>query len=305
MDVATLHHRTIEAWADRVAAVGPEQWHLPTPCAQWSVRDLVNHVTGEDRWTRPLLEGRTIAEVGDRLDGDLLGDDPVAAALDAAKDAVSCVAERRGAHEQVHLSYGDEEPGEYLMQLAADHLVHAWDVAAATGGSTHLDPQLVADVGAWFGEREGLYRAAGLVGDRHPVTGDGQWDLLSAFGRPADWGPCHATLARFTAAFAAGDLDAVMALVTPDVVFESTDPAPDGVRHEGARAVRAVWQELFASTRDLSFTEEESFVAHDRALVRWRFGWADADGAEGHVRGVDVIRFRDGLVCEKLSYVKG
>jgi len=56
-------------------------------------------------------------------------------------------------------------------------------------------------------------------------------------------------------------------------------------------------------TPGMSFTEEESFVTGDCAVVRWRYDWGGPDS--GHVRGVDVIRFREGLVCEKLSYVKG
>ena len=48
-----------------------------TPCTEWDVRALVNHVLGEIRWAVPLFAGSTIAEVGDRFDGDLLGDDPV------------------------------------------------------------------------------------------------------------------------------------------------------------------------------------------------------------------------------------
>lgn len=106
---------------------------------------------------------------------------------------------------------------------------------------------------------------------------------------------------RFTEAFGAQDVDGIMALMTDDVVFEATGPAPDGERHEGAAAVRAVWEALFSETRSPRFETEEFFVGDDeRALVRWRFSW---DG--GHVRGVDVLRLRDGRVCEKLSYVKG
>ena len=71
-----------------------------------------------------------------------------------------------------------------------------------------------------------------------------------AFGRDAEWGPNHAALARFSAAFGSGDVDAIMALMTDDCVFEATGPAPDGVRHEGADAVRAVWDEVFGQTRD-------------------------------------------------------
>jgi len=114
-----------------------------------------------------------------------------------------------------------------------------------------------------------------------------------------------AALKEFSAAFGSGDVDAIMRLMTDDCVFEATGPAPDGVKHTGADAVRQVWVDLFTGTRDAQFTEEESFVAGDRGVLRWRFSWTEADGTAGHVRGVDVLAFRDGLVCEKLSYVKG
>ena len=305
MDLNTLYHRTVESWADRVNAVAADQWDQPTPCARWTVRDLVNHVVGEDLWTVPLMQGQTIEQVGDRLEGDLLGEDPISSAIEAAKQAVSVVAERLPRGNKVHLSYGDEDPAEYVRQLAADHLVHGWDLAAATGGDTRLDPHLVAAVAAWFAEREEMYRASGAIGPRASTTGEPQADLLAAFGRSADWGRNHATLTLFTNAFGAGDLDAVMALMTDDCVFESTSPGPDGGRYEGAAAVRGVWQELFDSTVTPTFEEEESFVRGDRAVARWCYRWAEADGSQGHVRGVDVIRFRDGLICEKLSYVKG
>jgi ketosteroid isomerase-like protein len=107
-------------------------------------------------------------------------------------------------------------------------------------------------------------------------------------------------IARFNAAFDARDVDAVMALMTEDCVFESTDPTPDGVRYEGAQAVRAAWELFFASTPTTTFTVEDAFGAGDRAVQCWRFDW----GA-GHVRGVDVFRVRYGRVAEKLSYVKG
>ncbi len=114
-----------------------------------------------------------------------------------------------------------------------------------------------------------------------------------------------AALTAFSAAFGSGDVDAIMALMTQDVVFEGTGPAPDGVRVEGAAAVRLVWEELFGQTRDALFTEEESVALEDRGVLRWRFSWTEPDGSPGHVRGVDVLWFRDGLVREKLSYVKG
>lgn len=112
-------------------------------------------------------------------------------------------------------------------------------------------------------------------------------------------------VARFGAAWEAWDLDAIMALMSDDAVFESTGPPPDGVRVEGAAAIRAEWTAMFAQTIDADFRFEESFVAGDRASARWVFSWTNDDGSGGHVRGTDVIRVRDGLVTEKFSYVKG
>lgn len=104
---------------------------------------------------------------------------------------------------------------------------------------------------------------------------------------------------RFQKAFDAQDVDAVMAAMTPDCVFEDTAP-PDGGRHCGADAVRAAWTALFGASPDGVFSTEEVIDAGDRVVVRWRYAWGD-----GHVRGVDVFRVQDGLVAEKLAYVKG
>jgi uncharacterized protein (TIGR03086 family) len=187
MDLNTMYQRTVESWADRVKAVGSDQWDKPTPCTDWNVRELVNHVVGEDLWTGPLMRGSTIEEVGDRFDGDLLGDQPTETALSAAEEATAAVAETLPSQGTVHLSYGEEQMDEYIHQLAADHLIHGWDLAAATGGDTQLDAELVAEVGAWFAEREEMYRSAGAVGERASSGGDPQSDLLAGFGRDAGW----------------------------------------------------------------------------------------------------------------------
>lgn len=305
MELMTLHRRAVEHWATRVAAVKKDEWDAPTPCAEWSVRELVNHVVGEELWTVPLLRGKTIEEVGSQFDGDVLGADPLGRARVAADEAVAVVDEIVPGGGHVRLSYGEEDMGEYVRQLCADHLIHGWDLAAATGGDTSMDPELVAEVGVWFAEREAMYRNAGVVGPRPAGAGDPQSDLLAGFGRTSGWGPNHVALASFSAAFASGDVDRIMERMTDDCVFESTGLAPDGQRHEGKTAVRAVWERLFRDTKDPKFTDEESFMSGDRACVRWRFTWTNDDGSEGHVRGVDVIRLRDGLVSEKLSYVKG
>jgi ketosteroid isomerase-like protein len=103
----------------------------------------------------------------------------------------------------------------------------------------------------------------------------------------------------FGAAWADHDLDAALAMVTNDCVFESTAPAPDGTRCVGIEAIRALWGPIF-DDRSSRFDVEEVFEAGDRVVQRWRYSFQG-----GHVRGVDVFRVRDGKVAEKLSYVKG
>ena len=301
MELMDLHRRTVEQWAARVAAVKDDQWRDPTPCVQWSVRDLVNHVVGEELWTVPLLRGATIDDVGGELDGDVLGPDPLATAQ-AAGRAVGVVDELVTRGGRVHLSYREEDMGECVRQLCADHLIHGWDLAAATGGDISMDPELV---GAWFVGREEMYRSGGAIGPRASGAGDPQSELLAGSGRTSPWDPNHAALARFSAAFGSGDVDAIMAPMTDDCVFESTGPTPDGHRYEGQPAGRAVWETLFGEARDPEFTDEDTFLAGDRACVRWLFTWTNADGSPGHVRGVDVIRMRDGLVAEEARLRQG
>jgi ketosteroid isomerase-like protein len=114
-----------------------------------------------------------------------------------------------------------------------------------------------------------------------------------------------AAITQFSAALNQHDVPAVMALMTDDCVFDNTYPAPDGERFEGQAAVRAFWEAFFRSSPDAVFEAEETFVHADRAVVRWRFAWTNADGRPEHMRGVDVLRVRDGKVAEKLAYVKG
>lgn len=111
-----------------------------------------------------------------------------------------------------------------------------------------------------------------------------------------------AVVERFLDAFGRGEIDAVMAVMSDNCVFESTTP-PDGQRHRGQEEVRRCWEDLFG-TPGAQFATEEVLSFDDRAVVRWRYSWAGADGG-GHVRGVDLFTVRDGLVVEKLSYVKG
>lgn len=120
----------------------------------------------------------------------------------------------------------------------------------------------------------------------------------------SDTNTTMATVDTFNEAFNRHDVDAVMAAMTDDCVFESTSP-PDGERHVGQAAVRAFWEAFFRSTPTARFDAEDLIATGDRCVVQWRFTWKNDDGTDGWVRGVDVIRVRDSKVAEKFAYVKG
>lgn len=110
---------------------------------------------------------------------------------------------------------------------------------------------------------------------------------------------------RFNQALNARDVDAMMALLTEDCVFENTAPAPDGVRYQGREAVRGFWLEFFRTSREPRIEIEELVAAGERCIMRWIYHWVDEQGCPGHVRGVDLYTIQDGRIAEKLSYVKG
>ena len=186
-DVRKLYHRAMDAFGDHVHAVRDDQWTAPTPCTDWDVRALVNHVVGENRWAVPLFAGGTVEEVGDRFDGDLLGGDPVAAWDDSAAAAIAAVDDPGAMDRTVHLSFGDFPGREYAMQLLADLLVHGWDLARGIGADQGMDPELVEVCRGWFGGVADAYRSAGAVAARPPVPpdADARTQLLADFGRSA------------------------------------------------------------------------------------------------------------------------
>jgi ketosteroid isomerase-like protein len=100
------------------------------------------------------------------------------------------------------------------------------------------------------------------------------------------------------------DVDAMMATLTEDVVWENTTP-PDGERYAGQAAVRQAVEAFLGGAQEVAFETEELLALGDRAILRWVYRWVDRDGKSGHVRGLDVIRVRDGKVAEMLAYVKG
>lgn len=187
MNAAELLAAAAGEFDRRVQLVGDDQWSNATPSGEWDVRTLVNHIVREDLWAPPLFGGSTIREVGDRFEGDCLGDDPKASWIKAKDQAIAAAAADGALERIVHLSFGDMPGREYAMQLFADHLIHGWDLARGIGADDHLDTDLVSACKTWFEPIEELYRGGGATGARPeiPEGADEQTVLLAMFGRRA------------------------------------------------------------------------------------------------------------------------
>jgi len=154
VDLLDAHGQALRAFDKAVHAIGTD-WERATPCTEWTVRDLVNHMAGEQLWAPPLLAGATLDDVGDEFDGDVLGDDPVStweSAVEAARDAFlgEGVLLRT-----VHTSSGLISATDYGWQMTIDAAVHSWDLAIALGAP---NPIKEARRGAPVGRRMAGHR---------------------------------------------------------------------------------------------------------------------------------------------------
>ncbi|MGK2929614.1 MAG: TIGR03086 family metal-binding protein [Acidimicrobiales bacterium] len=179
-----LFVESIGRFADRVDDIADDDWGNQTPCAEWGVRVLVNHVCNEQLWAPHLVAGETLDQVGDRYDGDVLGDDPKAAFRRAVEGSIAAFA---GADLDgiVHLSFGDVPCRVYLEQMLTDAEVHGWDLAEGLGEPTELEPETASFLLPTMEAQADLIRSSGMFGDSVPVDDDADdaTKLLALLGR--------------------------------------------------------------------------------------------------------------------------
>lgn len=112
----------------------------------------------------------------------------------------------------------------------------------------------------------------------------------------------EAILHRFNEVFLKHDPAALDDLVAEDCIIENTQPAPDGSLHQGKQACIALWTRI-AAMQDAHFEPESITARGDRGEIRWRLVWGQEPGES--VRGVNLMRVRDGRIVEACGYVKG
>jgi uncharacterized protein (TIGR03086 family) len=187
MDLLDAHGHAMDVFDRAVHKVGISDWDSPSPCTEWTVKDLVNHVVGEQLWVPELLAGKTIAEVGDKYGGDILNDDPIGTWETASAAARAAWLEPGVLDREVHLSFGDTDAREYGWQMTVDLAVHGWDLATALGSEPGMGDELATALLAFVEPQVEAWQGSSMFADPVPVAEDAdpQTRLVAMLGRRA------------------------------------------------------------------------------------------------------------------------
>lgn len=141
MDPKELFRQAVKQASGCIKHVHEDQLANSTPCAEWDLRQLINHMVYELLWVPDLLHGKTVSEVGGKYDGDVLGDNIQASWQAAVKEAELAI-DSTDLEIVVHLSYADVPAEKYIKEMAMDMCIHGWDVAQSTNCNLLIDEQL-------------------------------------------------------------------------------------------------------------------------------------------------------------------
>ena len=112
-------------------------------------------------------------------------------------------------------------------------------------------------------------------------------------------------LGAFAEAFNRHDVEAILAAMTEDCVFEaSAGPDVCGRRYQGKKEVGKAFAEVFETFPDARWLGARHFFVGDRGLSEWTFSGTRADATRVEVTGCDIFTFRDGKIAVKNSYRK-
>jgi uncharacterized protein (TIGR03086 family) len=175
MDLVDRYEEAAAGFTDRLDAVADDQWSKPTPCTDWDVRQLVDHVITIQR------------QIPDSLDVpvDDDGTDPKAL-WNAVRDAALTALRQPNVMERTITGIRGEMPVEMaLLPRLSDLHVHTWDLARATGGDERLSPEIAAIVLTRLKPNDEALRQSGSFGPKldPPPGADAQVELLCFVGR--------------------------------------------------------------------------------------------------------------------------
>ena len=137
---ASSHVKTV------LAGVKQEQLNAPTPCSEWEVKELINHLISGAENAQAALTGHPeqiylgTSESSYASEGNITR---LSAGYDLRVSEAMQAAASPGAMEfTVPGPAGEMTSGQFLAATFMDQLIHTWDLAKATGQDTRLDPEL-------------------------------------------------------------------------------------------------------------------------------------------------------------------
>ncbi len=179
--------RALRSVGHLISGIQQEQWSPPTPCTDWTVRELVAHLVGMNLVFAALLSDQASPE----RSPDRLEDDPAGAYLDSAA-VLQAAFDQPGALERTyHGPLGAVTGVERLQIRLYDLLAHGWDLAQGTVQSAELPDDLAEQALAFVQDQLTTQPRTGRFGPPQPVADDAPAiDRLVAFlGRPVNAGP--------------------------------------------------------------------------------------------------------------------
>jgi uncharacterized protein (TIGR03086 family) len=153
MDFVSMFLSAQRAFGERVHAVREDQWHAATPCSDWDVAALVEHIIDEDKWLTPLIHGLDLDSAGKVVEGSRslpvnggVGANLVEVWDEASLAAADALGEDGAMERTVELSRGPTPAAEYIGEMTIDHLIHSWDLGTAIGYREPLPADVVETV---------------------------------------------------------------------------------------------------------------------------------------------------------------
>ncbi|HEX4213275.1 MAG TPA: TIGR03086 family metal-binding protein [Candidatus Dormibacteraeota bacterium] len=189
-EVISDYRRIVDGVQSIVDGIDEDDWARPTPCTEWTVRDLLNHLVSGQRRLGRMARGEQPPASGT----DVLGADPKGAFRDATAE-VEALAATPGMLEKRLVTPLGEQPGSFVVVLQGNELmVHGWDLARSLGASVDPLPADIADrtLRMWQERLARMHRPeGGPFAAEQPVASDAPAsDRLAAYlGRSADWAP--------------------------------------------------------------------------------------------------------------------
>lgn len=183
--ISDCYLKSLDSTKNVVDNIADTAWGNDTPCSDWDVKAVVNHIVYENVWMVALFGGRTIEEVGDEFEGDLVGDDPIGVYNSTAARVKAILSESDAMSRTCQISSGPISGAEYSKQLFLDTLIHGWDIAVGSRQDARLDDYLVqmcTPLAQAIADNED-YRAVFAAPTTSSTGGNPQTQLLGLLGR--------------------------------------------------------------------------------------------------------------------------